>query len=206
MRTVIRLTIFALAGLLPLLGARGAENSNAEVERGRYLTTAGDCVACHTAPNGRPFAGGRGIQTPFGIIYSPNITPDPETGIGAWSDDQFYRAMHEGISANGKHLYPAFPYPWFTKLTRDDVDAIHAFLKSLPPVRNKEPQNKLPWPLSYREVMKGWNELYFKPGTFVANAQKSAEWNRGAYLVEGAGHCGACHTPKNIFGAPKDER
>jgi mono/diheme cytochrome c family protein len=196
------------AGALVLLGApgHGDQLSFAQVERGRYLATAGDCVACHTVTGGKPFAGGRGIQTPFGIIYSPNLTPDTDTGIGGWSDDQFYRAMHKGVTANGEHLYPAFPYPWFTKVTRSDVDAIHAFLDSLPPVRSQEPQNKLPWPLSYREVMKGWNELYFKPGTFEPDPKKSAEWNRGAYLVEGLGHCGACHTPKNLFGAPKDER
>jgi mono/diheme cytochrome c family protein len=193
--------------LLAGIPARGESLSYAQVERGRYLATAGDCVACHTRKGGTPYAGGRGIETPFGIIYSPNLTPDKETGIGLWTDEEFYRAMHEGIAAGGKHLYPAFPYPWFTKLTRDDVDAVHAFLESLPPVRSPKPENKLPWPLGYREVMRGWNALYFKPGTFVSNPSKSAEWNRGAYLVEGAGHCGACHTPKNMAGAAdKDVR
>src|SRR5207248_3153076 len=120
--------------------------------RGRYLTAAGDCQACHTAKGGTPFAGGRPIETPFGIIYSPNITPDRDTGIGAWSDDQFYRALHEGIAADGTYLYPAFPYPWYTKITREDADAIRAFLDTLPPTRNKRSENQLAWPLDNREV------------------------------------------------------
>jgi mono/diheme cytochrome c family protein len=206
-RSAIYKGVALAAGLLAGASARGENLSYAQVERGRYLATAGDCVACHTRKDGTPYAGGRGIETPFGIIYSPNITPDKETGIGLWTDEEFYRAMHDGIATGGKHLYPAFPYPWFTKLTRDDVDAIHAFLESLPPVRSPKPENKLPWPLGYREVMRGWNALYFKPGTFASNPSKSAEWNRGAYLVEGAGHCGACHTPKNLAGAAdKDVR
>jgi mono/diheme cytochrome c family protein len=195
------LTAAAMAALAPWPTAHGEQRSFAEVERGRYLTAAGDCQACHTAKDGTPFAGGRPIETPFGVIYSPNITPDRDTGIGAWSDDQFYRALHEGIAADGDYLYPAFPYPWYTKVTREDADAIRAFLDTLPPTRNKRPENQLAWPLNNREVMAGWNELFFNPGTFVPDATKSAEWNRGAYLVEGLGHCGACHTPTNVFGA-----
>jgi mono/diheme cytochrome c family protein len=170
-------------------------------QRGHYLVDAGDCVACHTAEGGKPFAGGRPIETPFGIIYSANITPDPETGIGAWTGDQFYRAMHEGVAADGTHLYPAFPYPWFTKVKREDVDAIRAYLRTLPAVKTRRPPNKLPWPLSETAAMAGWNELFFKPGNFRPDKTKSGEWNRGAYLVQGLGHCGACHSPKNILGA-----
>jgi mono/diheme cytochrome c family protein len=183
----------------------GADQSFSEVERGHYLTDAGDCVACHTADKGKPMAGGRPVETPFGAIYSPNLTPDRETGIGAWSDDDFYRAMHLGIDREGKRLYPAFPYPYFTKLTRADVTAIRAYLNTLPPVKNERPANKLTWPLNYRVFMRGWDWMFFEPGTYEPDPSKSEEWNRGAYLVEGAGHCGACHTPKNIAGASKDD-
>lgn len=175
----------------------------AQQQRGRYLVTIGDCEACHTAEGGKPFAGGRLIETPFGGIYSANITRDPETGIGMWTDDQFYRAMHEGIADDGTRLYPAFPYPWFTKVKREDVDDIRAYLLTLPAVRSRRPANTLFWPLNNRLSMAGWNTLFFRPNTFQPDHTKSAEWNRGAYLVEGLGHCGACHSPKNIFGAVK---
>jgi mono/diheme cytochrome c family protein len=180
-----------------------AEPLHSAIERGRYLAAAGDCAACHTAEGGKPYAGGRPVPTPFGVIYSTNITPDKDTGIGRWTEAQFYRAMHEGIRADGKHLYPAFPYPWYTKLSREDVDAIKAFLDALPPVREENKQTALPWPLSVREVMTGWNSLYFTKGEYRPDPGQSAEWNRGAYLVEGLGHCGACHTPKNIAGGLK---
>jgi mono/diheme cytochrome c family protein len=176
------------------------------LRRGKYLTDAGDCVACHTAENGQPFAGGRPIETPFGIIYSPNITPDHETGIGDWSEDAFYRALHSGIGPDGTRLYPAFPYPYFTKMTRDDVQAIFAYLKTLTPVKHRRPNPELMWPLQYREFLLGWDWLFFKEGTYVPDPQKSAEWNRGAYLVQGAGHCGACHTPKNFLGGDNTDR
>jgi len=174
-----------------------------QVERGKYLVDAGDCQACHTTKGGKPFAGGLPIETPFGVIYSPNITPDRETGIGEWTDDQFYRALHEGIANDGSHLYPAFPYPWYTKVTRDDALAIRAYLNSLDPIKAERQPNSLIWPLNYREVMAGWNELYFTKGEFSPDPKKSADWNRGAYLVEGLGHCGACHTPLNFAGAAK---
>ncbi len=196
------LTLTSAALALPE-PARGEQVSFGAIERGRYLTAAGDCQACHTVENGKPFAGGRPIQTPFGIIYSANITPDHDTGVGTSSNDQFYRAFHEGIAANGDHLYPAFPYPWYTKVTREDADAIWAYLGTLNPVKNKKPDNKLDWPLNHRVVMSGWNELFFSPGPYKPDAKKPLEWNRGAYLVEGLGHCGACHTPTNIFGAAK---
>jgi len=177
------------------------DTSYSQIARGRYLVHAGDCAACHTVDGGQPFAGGRAVPTPFGKIYAPNITPDSETGIGKWSDDDFYKAMHYGIDRDGEHLYPAFPYPWFTRLSHDDVSAIKAYLDTLKPVRNTTRPPQLPWPMSWRGSLAVWNKLYFQPGAFQPQAGKSAEWNRGAYLVQGAGHCAACHTPKNFLGA-----
>ena len=174
--------------------------------RGKALTEAADCGGCHTADPAKPFAGGRLIETPFGGIYSPNLTPDRETGLGGWSDDQFYRALHQGVAPDGSRYYPAFPYPNFTKLIRDDVLAIRAYLATLTPIRNVRPPSQLHWPLNYRVVMRLWNWLFFRPGIFEPDQNKSAEWNRGGYLVEGAAHCGACHTPKNIFGADRPGR
>jgi mono/diheme cytochrome c family protein len=175
----------------------------ATITRGKALTLAADCAGCHTADPAKPFAGGKRIDTPFGGIYSPNLTPDRETGLGAWSDDDFYRALHEGVARDGSRYYPAFPYPNFTKMTRDDVLAIRAYLATLTPVHNTRPPPQLRWPLNYRVVMRAWNLLFFRPGTFQPNPQASDASNRGAYLVEGAAHCGSCHTPKNMFGADK---
>ncbi len=187
------------------LGERMGPGASVRVERGRYLVAAGDCVACHTAKNGKPFAGGRPVPTPFGVIYSTNITPDPDTGIGRWNNDDFYRAMHEGIDRQGKHLYPAFPYPWYTRISRDDVLSIKAYLDTLTPVRQRAPANELPWPMSVRGAIAVWNGLYFDDGTFQADPDKSAQWNRGAYLVRGLGHCSACHGPKNFAGATDND-
>jgi mono/diheme cytochrome c family protein len=186
--------------------ARAEPPSAATIARGKALTDTADCASCHTADAAKPFAGGKRIETPFGTIMSPNLTPDPETGIGDWSDDDFYRALHEGVAPNGSRYYPAFPYPNFTKLTRDDVLAIRAWLATLNPVSHKPSPSQLRWPFNYRVVMRGWNWLFFKPGTFKPDPQKSEAWNRGAYLVEGAAHCGACHTPKNAFGAGRRGR
>jgi len=177
------------------------------IERGRYLVQAGDCEACHTNAGGKPFAGGLPIATPFGTIYSTNITPDEQTGIGKYSVDDLYQAMHRGARRDGEHLYPAFPYPWFTKVTREDVRAIKAYLDTIEPVRQADKEPELPWPLSMRVVMAGWNQLYFHEGEYRPDPERSAQWNRGAYLVEGLGHCGACHTDKSVLGGPKrDER
>ncbi|HTS20961.1 MAG TPA: cytochrome c [Casimicrobiaceae bacterium] len=173
------------------------------IERGRYLVQAGDCAACHTADGGQPFAGGRAIPTPFGTVYSTNITPDRDTGIGQWTDEDLYRAMHSGRGPDGRRYYPAFPYPWYTKLTADDVRAIKSYLDVLPAVRQDDKPPELPWPLSVRLGMAAWNALYFEEGVYEPDASKSAAWNRGAYLVEGLGHCGACHTPKSALGGPK---
>lgn len=193
-------------GLLCTASAVGNAHADASAEtiaRGKALTDAADCAGCHTADPAKPFAGGKRIDTPFGGIYSPNLTPNRETGLGAWSDEAFYCALHDGVAPDGSRYYPAFPYPNFTKLTRDDVLAIRAYLATLTPLRNARLPLELRWPLNYRVTMRGWNFLFFRPGTFESNPQKSGQWNRGAYLVEGAGHCGACHTPKNIFGADK---
>jgi mono/diheme cytochrome c family protein len=171
------------------------------VARGKALTEAADCAGCHTADPTKPFAGGKSIGTHFGAIYSPNLTPDRDTGIGGWSDDEFYRALHEGIAPDGSHYYPAFPYANFTRMTRDDVLAIRAYLATLAPLRNTTPPPELRWPYNYRVLMRAWDWLFFHPRTFTPNPNKSAEWNRGAYLVRGAAHCGACHTPKNWLGA-----
>jgi mono/diheme cytochrome c family protein len=180
---------------------------NAEqLRRGQYLVAAGDCMSCHLRSGGEALAGGLGLNTPFGVIYTPNITSDKETGIGGWSADQFYQAMHKGIDDEGRNIYPAFPYPWFTVVSRDDDDAILAFLKTTPPVKYTPPKNDLPFPLNVRSAVKGWNLLYFSAHSFKNDANQSAEWNRGAYLVNGLGHCGACHTPKGALGADKSNR
>ena len=178
--------------------------SDDPVARGKYLVDAGDCQACHTRAGGSPFAGARGIRTPFGIIYSANITPDVKTGIGSWSEADFYRAMHNGIAHGGKNLYPAFPYTYFTRMSRPDVDAVWAYLRTLPPTYQVKPANKLPFPLNVRPLMAIWNALFFRPREFRPNPAMSAEWNRGAYLVSGPGHCGGCHTPKNLLLADRN--
>jgi mono/diheme cytochrome c family protein len=180
-----------------------AEPSAETIAHGKALVIAGDCASCHTADPAKPFAGGKRINTPYGAIYSPNLTPDRKTGIGAWSDDDFRRALRDGVDPDGSLYYPAFPYPNFTKMVRDDILAIRAYLATLPPVRNEAPPPELRWPLNYRVVMRLWNFLFFRPGIFEPDQQKSTEWNRGGYLVTGAAHCGACHTPKNFFGADK---
>jgi mono/diheme cytochrome c family protein len=178
----------------------------AQLRRGQYLTAAGDCLSCHLREGGEPFAGGLGLNTPFGVIYTANITPDRDTGIGAWNSDQFYRAMHDGKGAGGEDLYPAFPYPWFRRVSREDDDAIFAYLKTLPAVRYTPPKNDLSFPLNFRSMVGAWNLLFLDSHDFQPDPGQSAEWNRGAYLVTGLGHCGACHTPKNSFGADKSKQ
>jgi mono/diheme cytochrome c family protein len=194
-----------LCGASAFCGAQ-AEPSAETIAHGKALTEAADCASCHTADPAKPFAGGKRIDTPFGAIYSPNLTPDRDTGIGAWSDEEFRRALRYGVRPDGSRYYPAFPYPYFTKMTRDDLLAIRAYLATLAPAQNSPPPPELRWPLNYRMVMRLWNYLFFRPGIFEPDQQKSAEWNRGGYLVTGAAHCGACHTPKNMFGADKRGR
>jgi len=178
-----------------------AEDATTLVKRGEYLARAGDCFSCHTQPNGPSLAGGRSIQTPFGTIDSPNITPDKDSGIGQWSDDDFYRLMHDGINRSGDYIYPVMPFDHYTKVTRQDDLAIKAYLFSLPPVRDQSPANHLQFPFNIRTSLAGWRALFFKPGTFAPDPSLSEQENRGAYLVEGLGHCGACHTPHNVLGA-----
>jgi mono/diheme cytochrome c family protein len=178
----------------------------AQLRRGQYLVLAGDCASCHTQPNGIPFAGGYALHSPFGVIYTENLTSDRDTGIGAWTPDQFYNAIHNGIGAQGEHLYPGLPYTYFTHITRADSDDMLAFLKTLPPVHYTQPRNELPFPLNIRLANMGWNMLFFTPGEFKPDPSKSAEWNRGAYLVTGAGHCGACHTPKNFLAGDRTSK
>jgi mono/diheme cytochrome c family protein len=195
-----------VTGGLALVGAHAKDTSFATIERGRQLTDAADCAGCHTAKGSQAFAGGQSIPTPFGSIVAPNITPDRQTGIGAWTDEQFYRVMHLGVDPEGQRLYPAMPYTYYTKLTRDDVMAIRAYLNTIPPVKHEAGGNHLVWPLRYRVFMRPWDWAFFHPGSFQPDPHKSAEWNRGAYLVAGAGHCGACHTPKNALGADDKDK
>ena len=173
------------------------------VERGRYLATAADCAACHTKPGGKPFAGGVALQTPFGTLVGPNITPDPEAGIGSWTDDDFVSALREGRGRGDTRLYPAMPYPAYTKITREDALAIRAYLRTIDPAPDKIESNQLPFPFNVRSTMIAWNAINFTPGRLARDPSKSAQWNRGHYLVDSLGHCGTCHTPKTIVGADK---
>jgi alcohol dehydrogenase (quinone), cytochrome c subunit len=191
----------ALAGLL--LGEPAVSDPNVApmqdplppAQRGQYLADAGDCVSCHTQPGAQPFSGGVAFDTPFGRLYSSNITPDRATGIGTWSAADFRRAMQSGVAANGDHLFPAFPYTSFTKVSDADVAALYAFLRTVKAATYSPPKNDVL--LSQRWALGLWNSLFFEEGRFSPNAAKSGEWNRGAYLVEGLGHCSACHTPRN---------
>lgn len=176
------------------------------VQRGEYLARAGDCVSCHTAPGGQPFAGGYRIDTPFGPLFAPNITPDDDTGIGRWSADDFWRALHQGVNRRGQDMYPAMPYTFYTRFSREDSDAIYAWLRTLKPVSQRVDVNQLRFPFDQRWTMAAWRELYFSEGSFKPDPAKSAQWNRGAYLVEGAGHCSACHSPRNALGAIEQDK
>ena len=175
--------------------------SQSTIDRGRVLAAAGDCAVCHTAPGGTPNAGGRAMETPFGTLYTTNLTPDADTGLGRWSFSAFQRAMREGVSRDGHYLYPAFPYTAFAKTSDDDLQALYAYFMSMPAVRAETPKSELKFPFSMRPLMAGWNALFHDPTPVRPVATQSAEWNRGAYLVNGLGHCGACHTPRNALGA-----
>jgi nicotinate dehydrogenase subunit B len=177
--------------------------SAATIERGRLLAAAGDCVVCHTAAGGQPNTGGRAMETPFGTVYTTNLTPDPATGIGAWSLAAFQRAMREGISRDGRHLYPAFPYTAFTKMTDEDLTALYAYLMAQPAVAHQPPATQLPFPFGLRPLLAGWNALNLDAGAWKPDPAQTPEWNRGAYLVNGVGHCGACHTPRDALGAER---
>ncbi len=178
-----------------------APATEAEIEQGRYLALAGNCMACHTTRGGTPFAGGRRIDTPFGGVYSSNLTPDPETGLGRWTAQDFWQAMHRGRSKDGRLLTPAFPYNHTSVITRQDSDAIFAWLRTLPPVVQAQPAHNLVWPVGTQPALAVWRSLFFEPSPFQVNKAQTAEWNRGAYLVQGLGHCAACHSPRNALGA-----
>ena len=196
----IRAILSRLVLAVALCGGGTAGAQETVVQRGEYLARAGDCVSCHTASGGAPFAGGLRIDTPFGYMLTPNITPDAETGIGRWSSADFYRAMHDGINKRNQDMYPTMPYDFYTKVTRADIDAIYAYLRTVKPVRNAVDVNRLDFPFNQRFTMAAWRELYFTEGAFKPDPGKSAAWNRGGYLVEGLGHCSDCHSPRNLMG------
>jgi mono/diheme cytochrome c family protein len=176
------------------------------VAQGAVLAELGDCAVCHTADEGAPFAGGRPLPTPFGILYSDNLTPDPDSGIGHWSAEAFRRAMKDGIGRNGAHLYPALPYEHFTHVIDEDLDALYAYLMTRRAVRADAPANRLIPPLGFRPLLAGWKMLFLQKGPVRADPAQTVEWNRGAYIVEGVGHCGACHTPRNLAGGEDHTR
>jgi mono/diheme cytochrome c family protein len=194
--------VVAMLGSLASAAALAAADSSS-IAAGKYLVDIGGCESCHTAPNGQPFAGGLYMDTPYGPISTPNITPDKQTGIGAWTDEQFYRAMHDGIGQHGEYLYPVMPFPYYTKLSRSDVAKIRLYLASLPAVHNVRPPIKLHFPFSVRESLLAWRAVFFKAGEFKPDPQHSEEINRGAYLVEGLAHCGECHNARPVAGASK---
>jgi nicotinate dehydrogenase subunit B len=201
---LVSLAVTALpwrAAMAPVAPLDPTLYSAATIARGKLLAALGDCAVCHTAPGGAAYAGGFGLKTPFGIVYSRNITPDVATGIGGWSYAAFARAMREGISRDGSHLYPVFPYTDFTRTSDGDLQALYAYLMSRPVVSAVTPKTALAFPMNLRPVMAGWNLLFHRPGAYQADPVRSAQWNRGAYLVEGLGHCGGCHTPRNALGA-----
>lgn len=185
--------------------AGGSAPVTAEVARGAYLARAGNCVGCHTRTGGAPYAGGRGLETPFGTIYATNLTPDAQTGLGNWTADEFWRAMHEGRSKDGRLLNPAFPYPNFTLITREDSDALFAYLKQLAPVHAPNRAHDLRFPYDTQAALAVWRTLFFKPGALADDPSRDAQWNRGRYLVEGLGHCTACHSGRNALGATRPE-
>ncbi|HEV2674906.1 MAG TPA: c-type cytochrome [Aliidongia sp.] len=197
--------ILLAAVVCPDSGA-AAQDDAAQIARGKYLADAGDCVACHTQPGGSLFAGTRPMATPFGTLYTPNITPDAETGIGKWTGDQFYTMMHTGRYPDGSLLYPAMPFGAYTKVTREDSDAIFAYLRSVPAVRQSNRPHELKFPYNNRSLVLGWRTLYFTEGEFQPDTAKSSEWNRGAYLVQGLGHCSMCHTAINALGGSSESQ
>ena len=180
--------------------ANASRSTEEQIALGRYLALAGNCAGCHTARGGAPYAGGRAVKTPFGNVYASNLTSDPATGLGAWTAADFWRALHHGKSRDGKRLYPAFPYPNYTRVTRDDADALFAYLRTLAPVNQPNREHDLRFPYNQRWLLAGWRALYFKPGVYQAASGQDAEWNRGAYLVQGLGHCNACHTGRDVLG------
>lgn len=190
-----------LAGAVALAGATTSAHAQADpVQRGAYLVKAAGCVGCHTAKRGTQFAGGLGLKTPFGTFFSPNITPDTESGIGNWTDEDFVRALHEGVSPDGGRYFPVFPYPSYTKMTRDDALAIKAYLFSLEPVKQANREHDVFFPFSWRFLQRGWRMINFDEGRYQPDPGASDQVNRGGYLVDALAHCGECHTPRNFMG------
>ncbi|MCH8301558.1 MAG: cytochrome c [Proteobacteria bacterium] len=185
----------------PAKSTDSAAVAGPQIERGKYLALAGNCASCHTARSDGFMAGGLAFETPFGKIYSTNITPDADTGIGNWTGEQFLNSMRRGVRPDGEHLYPVFPYTAFTKVTDEDVAALFAYLQSIPAIRQEASENEIGFPFNQRSLMVIWKAMFFDEGVYEADAAKSAEWNRGAYLVEALAHCGACHSPRNYLGA-----
>jgi mono/diheme cytochrome c family protein len=194
------IAVLALAVLTVAAPARAEEDAET---RGEYLVRAGGCFSCHTAPGGKKMAGGRALSTPFGTFYSPNITPDPETGIGRWTEAEFLRALREGVGPDGANYFPVFPYTSFTGITDSDALAIKAYLFSLPAVRQQNRPHDVAFPFSWRFLQTGWKLLFFTSGPFQPMPERSAAHNRGAYLVTALAHCGECHTPRNVLGATR---
>ena len=205
----IRRSLRGLLGAALAMTAAGApaqETDPALIARGEYLTRAADCLACHITEGGKPYAGGLPVKMPFGTLYSTNITPDKETGIGNWSDDEFVEAMQQGVGPDGKHYYPAFPYTSYTLMPREDILAIKAYLFSLEPVAQPNRENDIGFPFNQRWGIALWNLLFLDDERFEPDAGQSEQWNRGAYLVEGPGHCGECHTPRHLLQARSGSR
>jgi mono/diheme cytochrome c family protein len=192
--------------IAPISPPTRASFDQAAIARGARLAALGDCISCHTVQGGTAFAGGRAVQTPFGAVYASNITPDPATGIGIWPEAAFRRAMHEGVDRAGRQLYPAFPYDHFTPVSEADDADLYAYLMTRDPAHATVPPNDLSFPFDIRALLAGWKLLFFRPATFHPDSAQSAEWNRGAYLVQGLAHCGTCHTPRNFLGAEKSGR
>jgi mono/diheme cytochrome c family protein len=217
--TAMALTLFSACALsaaapntVPGTPAKGAmaqaatpADANSLVARGHYVSLEADCASCHTGPSGKPYAGGYPLKSDFGIIYGPNITQDVKTGIGSWSKADFERALRKGRTKDGSYLYPAMPYDAYTKMTAADMDALWAYMRTIKAVEYTPPKNTLPFPLTVRSGLAVWQGVYFKPGPFVPDTAKDAEWNRGAYLVEALGHCTDCHTPRNLAQGPETQ-
>jgi mono/diheme cytochrome c family protein len=206
---VVVLAGFALAwhpAIAPLPAGIPQRFDHAQVERGAQLAAIGTCGACHTVDTTKPYAGGLPLHTPFGVVYSTNITPERETGIGGWSEQAFVRAMRDGISRDGHHLYPAFPYDHYTRLSDQDIRAIYAWVMTRDPIHAPAHDNKMTFPFGFRPLVAGWNLLFLDKEPVRPAPARDAEWNRGAYLAEALGHCGACHTPRNALGAPDRRR
>lgn len=202
-----QITVVVAGFMMPLSVIAVNQTADTEqIKRGEYLSRAANCMGCHTARGGEPYAGGRTLKTPFGEFVAPNITPDNETGIGHWSSEDFWQALHSGKARDGSYLYPVFPYTEYTKVTREDADAMFAYLHSLKPVAQTNPPHKIKSPYDNQFLLFLWRMWYFDEGVYQPDTSKSEEWNRGNYLVQGLGHCNACHTPRNVWGASQNSK